>query len=88
MSTPTIHLPTPTDNKHGLFSFAYSKYNWIITASNIFEYKQLTDIIHELNMTIVDFNPNLFTIQVYGHPFNLLTILRQLPAIKITKGNS
>lgn len=88
MNTPTIHLPTPTDSKHGLFSFAYGKLNWIITASNIFEYKQLMDIIHELNMTVIKSNSNLFMIQVFESPFEMLAVLRQLPTIKLTEGDS
>ena len=87
MNTPTIHLPTPTDSKHGLFSFAYRKYNWNIIANNIFEYKQLMDIVNELNIIVIKSNSNLFMIQVFESPFDILAVLRQLPTIKITEGN-
>ena len=79
----TIYLPT--NSGRGQFDFAYSPANWNIGVNNIFEYKQLIDIIHKLDITILKSNSNLLTIQIFDSPFTICKILRELPTINITK---
>ena len=79
----TIYLPT--NSGRGQFDFVYSPANWNIGVNNIFEYKQLIDIIHKLDITILKSNSNLLTIQIFDSPFTICKILRELPTINITK---
>lgn len=79
----TIYLPT--NSGRGQFDFVNSPANWNLGVNNIFEYKQLIDIIHKLDITILKSNSNLLTIQIFDRPFTICKILRELPTINITK---
>ena len=79
----TIYLPT--NSGRGQFDFVYSPANWNIGVNNIFEYKQLLEILDKLTIPVLKFNTDMFTIQIFDSPFTVFKILRELPTISITK---
>lgn len=81
----TIYLSTPVNSGRGQFDFAYSPANWNLRVNNIFEYKQLLEILDKLTIPVLKFNTNMFIIQIFDSPFTICKILRELPTISITK---
>lgn len=79
----TIYLPT--NSRRGQFDFVYSPANWNLRVNNIFEYKQLLEILDKLTIPVLKFNTDMFTIQIFDSPFTIFKILRELPTISITK---
>lgn len=85
----TIYLPT--NSGRGQFDSAYGPANWNLRVNNIFEYKQLLEILDKLTIPVLKFNTDMFTIQIFDSPFTICKIVkikRELPTINITKEES